>query len=187
MRWLDSTSNIQKWHRGKLQNSKEHLRTQATQDGRVKPPCPSCRLPWVHLDELDLVREAQRGNLALVRLQSLALQQRQEQLQLPRHKAWDQVQESQEHELRLRYADEFQRDLQELLVAAQPVMLWVCMLPRSRIQGGAYPSKESVLLAVGQMQDLIGAAAFLLNSRRCEWRSRWRRMERARPLTRCSG
>ena len=87
----------------------------------MKPPCPSYRLPWVHLDELDLVREAQRGNLALARLQSLALQQRQGQLQLLRHKAWDQVQESQEHELRLRYADEFQRDLQELLVAAQPV------------------------------------------------------------------
>ena len=42
------------------------------------------------------------------------------------------------------------------------------MLPRSGIQGGTYPSKESALLAIGQAQDLVSAAIFLLKNRRVE-------------------
>jgi hypothetical protein len=51
-------------------------------------------------------------------------------------------------------------------LAAQPVLLPDCLLPRSGIQGCAYPSKESVLLSIGQIPDLTGAAAFLLKNRR---------------------
>jgi hypothetical protein len=48
------------------------------------------------------------------------------------------------------------------------VVLRVCMLPRSGIQGGTYPSKESALLAIGQVQDLVSASLFLLKKRRVE-------------------
>ena len=45
-------------------------------------------------------------------------------------------------------------------------MLKDCLPPRSGIQGGTYPSKESALLAIGQMQDLVSAAVFLLKNGR---------------------
>ena len=54
------------------------------------------------------------------------------------------------------------------LVAGAPVQAWGCLLPRSGFQGGVYPSKESMLRAVGNPQDLVPAAVFLLMNRRVE-------------------
>jgi len=47
-------------------------------------------------------------------------------------------------------------------IAAPPLVLPNCLLPRSGIQGGTYPTKESALLLIGQMQDLVSAALYLL-------------------------
>ena len=35
------------------------------------------------------------------------------------------------------------------MIAGTPVQAWGCLLPRSGFQGGVFPSKESVLRAVG--------------------------------------
>ena len=54
------------------------------------------------------------------------------------------------------------------VLSAAPVVLWSCMLPRSGIQGGTYPSKESAILAIGQVQDLVSSSLFLLRNLRVE-------------------
>ena len=46
-------------------------------------------------------------------------------------------------------------------MAAQPVLIQKVLLPRSGIQGGTYPSKESAERAIGCVQDLVGATLFL--------------------------
>ena len=54
------------------------------------------------------------------------------------------------------------------LVSAQPVTTLRCLLPRSGRQGATYPTKESVMLAIGNMQDVPGATTFLLRNERIQ-------------------
>jgi hypothetical protein len=54
------------------------------------------------------------------------------------------------------------------VVAAIPVQLRHCFLPRSGLQGGTYPSKESAIRATGQLQDLVSASLFHLANRQVE-------------------
>ena len=42
------------------------------------------------------------------------------------------------------------------------------MLPRAGLQGGTYPSKESVIRAIGPLVDLVGAALFLIGIHKVE-------------------
>jgi len=74
-------------------------------------------------------------------------------------------------------------------IAAPPLVLPDCMLPRSGIQGGTYPTKESAVTSIGQMQDLVSAALYLLSigmvkvSIRVDDNGKWRQCTQVLKLT----
>ena len=53
-------------------------------------------------------------------------------------------------------------------VPGQPVALGDLLLPRSGLQGGTYPSKESVIRAIGPLVDLVGATLFMIGNHKVE-------------------
>jgi hypothetical protein len=49
-----------------------------------------------------------------------------------------------------------------------PVAMGKILLPRSGLQGGTYPSKESVIRAIGHLVDLVGATLFMIGNHRLD-------------------